>query len=140
MPGRSGLGGDQCRTDEQWKALSEVAGDDVDGWCATRTAADATDTLLAAGVPAAPVIDDSVLDSNEQLRARGSSSRSPARWRQCRVAGWPMRIDGGPDRWYDEPAPMLGEDNESVLVASWVCRPRVAALQTDAVIGTAPTF
>jgi crotonobetainyl-CoA:carnitine CoA-transferase CaiB-like acyl-CoA transferase len=32
-----------------------------------------------------------------------------------RYPGWPMRLSGGPDRWYRRAAPLLGQHNEEVL-------------------------
>jgi len=129
-------------TDEQLAALRAVAGDDVRAWTATRTADEVTKTLLGAGVPAAPVIDDCVLDGCEQLRARGFFESVPEPMGGAsELPAWPMRVDGGPDVWYAEPAPKLGEDNDAVLGGDLGVSPdELDKLRADGVIGDAPIF
>jgi crotonobetainyl-CoA:carnitine CoA-transferase CaiB-like acyl-CoA transferase len=128
-------------TPEQFTGLVSVVGDDgVEGWCRTRPAHECEAALLAAGVPAAVVVDDSAIGQNEQLRARGFFETV-----EHRVAGttelptWPFRFDDGFERWYRTAAPLLGEHNDDVLGGELgLDADELAKLRADGVIGETP--
>ena len=124
--------------EDQWKALCEVIGasawldapelatvesrlaahdkldEEIGAWCARRPLAVALAALGDAG--AEPVVAAYAIDEDEQMQARGF-------WEpvdhpvvgEHRYPGWPMRLSGGPQRWYRSPAPLLGQHNEEVL-------------------------
>jgi len=135
------LGGDgrwlvvQVQSEEQWQALRGVLGGNVAGfgslddrlarsdeldaaiaeWCARRPAADAMDSLQAAGVPAAGVAASKELMANPHLRARRFwkiLDRAYVGKHPNGVA--PYRLQDGPLElaW---PAPTLGQHNRDIL-------------------------
>lgn len=110
---------------------------EIAAWCAGRPADDALAALRSAGVPAEPVASPYHIDDNEQLVARGfwEEVDHPVVGRQ-HYPGWPMRLSGGPDRWYRSPAPLLGQHNEEVLGEMLGLAPdEMAALRDARVIG-----
>ncbi len=154
------------RTDAEWRALCRVlgplgrdgwAGDPglatvagrrpiADGvataiaaWCAERDPEEAAATLLAAGVPAAPVRPGGWQDRDPQLRARGFFHEvdHPVAGRHA-YPGWPMRASTVSGPWYAEPAPMLGQHTREVLGPLGYGDDALAALAADGVIGTTP--
>jgi crotonobetainyl-CoA:carnitine CoA-transferase CaiB-like acyl-CoA transferase len=121
-----------------------VAADRIDkelaSWSARRTLDDALAVLRGAGVPAEPVAWPYDLDQDEQLRARDFYEEvdHPVVGRQ-RYPGWPMRLSGGPTRWYRSPAPLLGQHTEEVLREELgLNEEELAALREAHVIGTQP--
>ena len=72
--------------------------------------------LRTAGVPAEPVVSGYDIDRDAEMSARGF-------WQQVDhpivgsllYPGRPMRLSGGPDRWYRSPAPLLGQHTEEIL-------------------------
>jgi crotonobetainyl-CoA:carnitine CoA-transferase CaiB-like acyl-CoA transferase len=123
--------------DPAWARAAELAGaegrraahDEIDAhlatWCATRTTAEAVETLLAAGVPAAPVLTSGELLDLAPLRARGFLEEvvHPVTGRSVHTT-YPIHFSGGPDRWHRRPAPLIGQDTEDVLR-------RIAGLTAD---------
>ena len=127
-------------TDPQWEALAAIidepklraddtlrsvagrreAHDAIDAaiasWCRSRTADEAVAELIAAGVPAAPVVPPHELAGIETLVARKfyETVDQPVAGRM-RVPGFPARFSGGPERWIRAAAPCLGEHNREVL-------------------------
>jgi crotonobetainyl-CoA:carnitine CoA-transferase CaiB-like acyl-CoA transferase len=71
--------------------------------------------LLAAGVPAAPVVHPSELAKNPQVRARGffQAMAHPVTGKH-EIPGLPVRFSEKA-QWYDAPAPTLGQDTDAVL-------------------------
>jgi crotonobetainyl-CoA:carnitine CoA-transferase CaiB-like acyl-CoA transferase len=149
-------------TDAQWQALAAViarpdlgsdqrlaslagrraAGDELDkvlaGWAAERDPLAAAATLLAAGVPAASVVDVRTTDGHPQMMARGYYEQI-----EHPVAG-PMSVPTlpfttGGERWVRRPAPTLGQDNAEVL-GRWLklTHAQLAELEAAHVIGTWP--
>ncbi len=86
----------------------------IQQWCSQQSLAGALEALKAAGVQ--PVVPAYAIDEDPQMQARGF-------WEpvvhpivgEHRYPGWPMRLSGGPERWYRSPAPLLGQHNEEVL-------------------------
>jgi crotonobetainyl-CoA:carnitine CoA-transferase CaiB-like acyl-CoA transferase len=150
-------------TDAQWSALVGALGRPswaTDARLATRTGRlneqDAIDEvlatacrgedrdalverLLAAGVPAAPVIHPSELTRNPQVRARGflEAVAHPVTGVH-ELPGLPMRFSGR-DRWYHTPAPTLGEHTATVLRdLLGLDDDAIAALRVERIIGDRP--
>jgi crotonobetainyl-CoA:carnitine CoA-transferase CaiB-like acyl-CoA transferase len=150
-------------TDAQWRALAGVLGDEalerdealsrvdgrkdahdridaaISGWARTRTASAAVEALIAACVPAAPVVRQHRLAEIETLVAREfyETTDQPVAG-TMRVPKFPIRFSSGPDRWNWRAAPCLGEHNREVLVdVLGLSEDEVQLLETDGVIGNA---
>lgn len=146
--------------DAQWPALARLIGrsdwsrwagrderhahhDEIDAaisdWVAHRDRDAAVDELLAAGVPAAPVITGRESIDNPQLAARGHQQ-----WMDHVVVGrapypsFPARFNGQYHR-LGRPAPTLGEHNNEVLSqVLGLGDAEIARLAEAQVIGTRP--
>ncbi|MGH0036973.1 MAG: CaiB/BaiF CoA transferase family protein [Myxococcota bacterium] len=150
-------------TDAQWRALvrllgepgwsrdaalSSLAGrhaahdaidDALRAWTGERELDDAVQTLLAAGVPAAPLADPRRAGRCPQHRARGFYEvvEHPVTGAHP-VPTLPFRLSGV-ERWVRRPAPTLGQHSREVL-HEWLGMddPALDALEGQGVIGTRP--
>jgi len=150
-------------TDAQWAGLVEVLGspdwacddelsdaagrrrrhDEIDEhltrWCAERTGDEIVETLWAAGVPVAKVMQPHRVADLPQLVHRGFYERvehpvnPPARHSTL-----PMRLSSGPQRFHRAPAPLLGEHNREVLSGLGLSDAEITELEEQGVIGNAP--
>lgn len=96
------------------------------------------DALLAAGIPAAPVLPTAAVLDHPQLRARGffETIDHPVVGRHD-LLGLPFRFASRPQPWFDRPAPTLGQHNHEVLGDLLGLTPDdLARLDADGVIGT----
>jgi crotonobetainyl-CoA:carnitine CoA-transferase CaiB-like acyl-CoA transferase len=148
-------------TESQWEALvtwlgspawaSRIGGDlasrqaqqdTIDGALRThfaeRELEACLDPLVAAGVPAARLVDPRALASHPQLRARGFHEEvshplvgSPA------TMGVPFRY-ASVDRWLRRAAPMLGQHNSEILMELGYDEAQIAELAAEKVIGDWP--
>jgi crotonobetainyl-CoA:carnitine CoA-transferase CaiB-like acyl-CoA transferase len=147
-------------TDEQWASLRAALGepewsadaalatatgrreahDRIDGylqeWCRARSADDAVDTLWAAGVPVARVVQPHDQPGLPQLESRGFFEEvlHPVAGR-ARYSTLPMRFSRGPDRLHRRHAPLLGEHNEELLGELGLSRAEINTLGADGIIG-----
>ena len=151
-----------CADDAQWLALAHVldrqdwiadpaladaqgrraAADELDKgiaeWAGGRTVEDAVETLVSAGVPAAPAIDPRASSQHPQIAFRGMFELV-----DHPVAGThpiptlPFRVDGV-DRWHRTPAPTLGQHNAEVLAGLGVSAEALAGLEQRGVVSTRP--
>ncbi len=149
-------------TDEQWaglvaalgnpdwatEELSTAAGrrehhgeidDHLGRWCGARTGDDIVETLWAAGVPVAKVMQPHRVGDLPQLEHRGFYERvdhpvNPT----ARHSTLPMRISTGPPRLHRTPAPLLGQHNHEVLSSLGIGDDEIAELADQGIIGTAP--
>jgi crotonobetainyl-CoA:carnitine CoA-transferase CaiB-like acyl-CoA transferase len=152
-------------TDDQWSGLAKVIGandladdpaladhagrlvhhDAIDAaiadWAAGRSAQAAVDELIAAGVPAATLIDQRNVFGHPQFEARGYFEMvEHAVVGTHPTPGQPYRFRSV-DRWITSPAPLLGEHNREVLVGELgLSDAEFAQLEADGVIGTVPQF
>ncbi|MBV8951179.1 MAG: CoA transferase, partial [Actinobacteria bacterium] len=128
-------------TDEQWESLRRVLGhpewardaalDTADGrrsahdaidaelaaWCATRPVDELVNALVAAGVPAASVVNPRDVARHPQLRFRGmfESLDHPVVGRH-ELPSIPFRFASRGDApWLQRPAPIVGQHNDEVL-------------------------
>ncbi|WNG91484.1 CoA transferase [Mycobacterium sp. ITM-2016-00318] len=138
------LGSPDWATDE----LSTAAGrrkqhDEIDDhlgrWCGTRTGDDIVETLWAAGVPVAKVMQPHRVGGLAQLEHRRFYERvdhpvNPS----ARHSTLPMRISTGPQRFHTSPAPLLGQHNYEVLSGLGLGDDDIAELGDQGIIGTAP--
>ncbi len=150
-------------TNEQWQRLTDAIGhpelaadpeladlpgrrrqhDRLDAaiasWAAPLDLTKAVDTLVSAGVPAAPATDPRRASDHPQLNARGfyEPVAHPVVGTQP-VAGLPWRATGV-DHWIRRPAPVLGEHNTEVLGGRLGCTAdELKTLEAEGVIGTWP--
>ncbi len=153
-------------TDEQWRGLAKRidAGDlladpalitregrraahdaidaRIEAWLATRDQVTAVQQLLAAGVPAHPLVNGHFLMPNPQLEARGffQVMQHPATG-DTRYPGLPMAFSALPRNLHRSPPPVLGEHNEEVLRGELrLSEEELAALRKKQIIGDRPSF
>ena len=108
-------------------------------WCAGRSGDEVVETLWAAGVPVAKVMQPHRQLELPQLRDRGFFEEvgHPING-AAPHSTLPIRLATGPSTFHRVAAPMLGEHNHEVLTALGVSAEELAALERDGVIGTAP--
>ncbi|HEX6513143.1 MAG TPA: CoA transferase [Chloroflexota bacterium] len=116
----------RCEHRDQWQPL-------VDAWFATRTKAQATDELLAQGLPVGPVQNAAELFADPQLRARQMlpEIEDPILGRY-QMAGPVPRLSESEPRV--AAAPKLGQHTESVLESLGYTADKIAALRQAEVI------
>lgn len=148
-------------TDDQWDGLVDALGrpawasdefatvegrrrhqDDIDerlsAWCAGRTGDEIVETLWAAGVPVAKVMQPHRVGDLPQLAHRGFYEvvdhpvNPPARHSTL-----PMRI-ASVRSFHRSPAPLLGQHNHEVLSGLGLSEEDIAELEDQGVIGSAP--
>lgn len=152
--------------DEQWRRAAEVLGgaelaaderfatdaarradhdalDDVIGELALELDRDeVVEALLAAGVPAAPVLSTASVLDHQQLRSRAffESIDHPIVGTHD-LLGLPFRFASRSGGWFERPAPMLGQHNAEVLGGILgLSNEELERLEADGVIGdTIPT-
>ncbi len=108
-------------------------------WCGARTGDEIVETLWAAGIPVAKVMQPHRVGDLPQLVHRRFYERvdhpvNPA----ARHSTLPMRISTGPQRFHRAPAPLLGQHNHEVLSGLGLDGDDIAELERQGVIGTAP--
>jgi crotonobetainyl-CoA:carnitine CoA-transferase CaiB-like acyl-CoA transferase len=151
-------------SDAQWRALRDALGrpdwamaadledalgrrarhDEIDdqlgAWCRTRTGDEVVETLWAAGVCVAKVLQPHRQTEIEQLAHRGFFEQlghpvNPA----ASHSTLPARFAGGPATFHRQPAPLLGEHTAEVLRGLGLDDDDIASLFDDGVIGAAPS-
>jgi crotonobetainyl-CoA:carnitine CoA-transferase CaiB-like acyl-CoA transferase len=135
----------RCEGDgEQWVAV-DLASDPLRpeeraAWCAERPPEQAAKELVDAAIPAAAMVPAFMTLDDPQLRARGyfEPVDHPLVGEQ-EYPGWPMRFSAGPERYWHDPAPFLGQHNDEVLGGELgVSDDELARLRERHVIGDAP--
>jgi crotonobetainyl-CoA:carnitine CoA-transferase CaiB-like acyl-CoA transferase len=129
---------------EQWVAV-HLASDPLppgerSAWCARRPPEQAAKELIDAGIPAAAMVPAFMTLDDPQLRARRyfEPIEHPLVG-EHEFPGWPMRFSAGPDRYWHDPAPLLGQHNQEVLGGELgVGDDELARLRDRHVIGDAP--
>ncbi|HEX2213630.1 MAG TPA: CoA transferase, partial [Mycobacterium sp.] len=149
-------------TDEQWANLIAALGDPawataemtgIDGrrrhhalideqlgaWCVTRTGDEIVETLWAAGVPVAKVMQPHRVADLPQVVHRGfyESVEHPVN-PIARHSTLPMRITTGPQAFHRTSAPLLGQHNQEVLSGLGLDDGEIAELEEQGIIGNAP--
>ena len=150
-------------TDQQWDALCVAIGrpawaedpalrhaagrrsghDAIDehlsAWCSSRGGDEVVDTLCAAGVPVAKVMQPHRQTEIDQLAHRGFFERvehpvNPT----ASHSTLPIRLENGPASFHRSPAPLLGEHTRALLAGLGLTDDEIRVLATDRVIGTVP--
>jgi crotonobetainyl-CoA:carnitine CoA-transferase CaiB-like acyl-CoA transferase len=141
--GRPDWASDPALADESGRRAAHDAIDErLSAWSAQRTAQQAEDELLAAGVPANVVINGHQLSPNPQLEHRGffQVMEHPLAGK-VRYPGQPMAFSGLPRALRRRPPPLLGEHNEEVLREELgLSTAEIDELREAKVIGNRPSF
>ena len=150
------------RNDAEWAALKDLLGnpawaDDEElathagrrrkhgvideqlaSWCAGQALESTVATLLARGIPAAPVWDARIQSKHPQFQARGffEDVEHPIVG-TIPIVRPPFRY-ATVDRWNRTPAPTMGQHNHEVLGELGLAPDEIAALEEAEVIGTKP--
>ena len=140
----------RCAGEDDWVAVSMpdqqamraaravIGGRDMaelEGWCASHSAADAAETLSAAGVPAARVQWGHELLDSPQLGHRQffESLDHPLTGRHT-YASWPARFSAGPHEWNRAPSPTMGQHNTEILTGLGFTDAEIGRMRTEGVI------
>ncbi|MET9214031.1 MULTISPECIES: CaiB/BaiF CoA-transferase family protein [unclassified Nocardia] len=109
-------------------------------WCADRDGAEVVRILWDAGVPVAEVIQPHRQADLPQLAFRGffETVTHPVTG-TARHSTVPARFSAGPYRLHRAPAPLLGQDNLTVLTALGLDATQISALIAAGVVGGEPT-
>jgi crotonobetainyl-CoA:carnitine CoA-transferase CaiB-like acyl-CoA transferase len=143
---RRGAGGVyQTLGDDEWVAVDRARDPmpvtERAAWCAVRTGAGAAAELRAQGIAAEAMVRGYATLDDRQMRARGFFERidNPLVGVQ-EYPSWPMRMSGGPERYWTGPAPTLGQHTDEVLRELGVTDEELARLRAEHVTGTTPVF
>jgi crotonobetainyl-CoA:carnitine CoA-transferase CaiB-like acyl-CoA transferase len=134
-----------------WAAVDELASvtgrrhhhdaidEQLSRWCATRTGDEVVETLWAAGVPVAKVMQPHRVGDLPQLvyRCFYEQVDHPVS-ATARHSTLPMRISSGPRRFHRTAAPLLGQHNHEVLAGLGLGEDEIAALEDQGIVGTTP--
>ncbi len=107
----------------------------IEGWTSARPKSEIVSTMIAAGVPAAPVNDVAEMLADPQVKARDMfvPFEHPA-FGPLTVTGTPLKLSETPGR-VERLAPLPGEHNEEVFVGLLGCsRQELADWQSEGVI------
>lgn len=150
------------RDDTEWAALKDLLGnpawaedeelathagrrrkhglidEQLASWCAGQALESTVATLLARGIPAAPVWDARIQSKHPQFQARGffEDVEHPIVG-TIPIVRPPFRY-ATVDRWNRTPAPTMGQHNHEVLTELGLTPDEIAALEEAEVIGTKP--
>jgi crotonobetainyl-CoA:carnitine CoA-transferase CaiB-like acyl-CoA transferase len=130
--------GDQLPTDDD--ALHDELDRRLGVAFATRDLHETVASLIEAGVPAEAVVLPGDIEGNPQHVARAffEELQHPVAGAQ-RYPGLPFRLAEGPDHWFDEPPPLIGQHNDVVLRDELgLSEDERSALRHHSIIGTRP--
>ncbi|MFN8037387.1 MAG: CoA transferase [Acidimicrobiia bacterium] len=134
----------RCDGDDEWLAVDAasdpMAAEERAAWCRERAAGDAAASLRTEGVAAAAMVPAYLALDDPQLVARGffEPLEHPVVGRQD-YPGFPMRLSGGPQRYWTSAAPTLGQHTDAVLREHLgLDDEELARLAADGVTGTEP--
>jgi crotonobetainyl-CoA:carnitine CoA-transferase CaiB-like acyl-CoA transferase len=151
-------------TDAEWRGLRRVLGDppwscdmalesaegrhaahdrldeELGAWCRTRPRDAAVEELLAAGVPAHPLVNGHRVMPNAQLEHRGFlQTLDHPHTGRSRYPGLPFGWGAPATRWNRTPPPTLGQHNDEILGgALGLSRAELDALRAKKIIGERP--
>jgi crotonobetainyl-CoA:carnitine CoA-transferase CaiB-like acyl-CoA transferase len=134
------------RPDLDHAAGRRAAHDEIDAgleqWLEGLDLDEATERLLAAGIPAQPLVNPHDLYPNAQLGHRGffQVMKHPATG-ETRYPGWPMKFSAWPRALHRRAPPLLGEHNDEVLRDELgLTSEEIERLREAQVIGDRPSF
>ena len=115
---------------------------EVEAWLMGRSRQSALDALLAAGIPASPLVNAHALMPHPQLEARGFfQTMHHPRSGEARSPGWPMAFSGLPRALHRRPPPALGQHNDEILGGELgLDEEERARLRAEGIIGERPSF
>ncbi len=116
--------------------------EEIGAWCRARPRDAAVEALLAAGVPAHPLVNGHRVMPNPQLEHRGFFQwlEHPHTGRS-RYPGLPFGWDEPGTRWNRKPPPTLGQHNDEILGRELgLSRAELAELRAKKVIGERPAW
>jgi crotonobetainyl-CoA:carnitine CoA-transferase CaiB-like acyl-CoA transferase len=121
------------------RACHDAIDDGLAQWCAQRSADDIVETLWAAGVPVAKVLQPHRQTEIPQLAYRRffETVSHPVN-DEAAHSTVPAQFSLGPQRYHRTPAPLLGEHNREVLSSIGLDDTDIDILVADGVIGQAP--
>ena len=126
------------RTLPERRAHQDTIDEALERVFAQRDLGDSVDELVAAGIPAAAIVDPRALTGHPQLAARGFMEEvdHPVVGRQSTM-GAPFRF-ASVDRWLRHAAPTLGQHNAEILSELGYGPEEIEQLKTEKVIGHWP--
>ncbi len=98
-----------------------------------KTTSELFQSLLKAGIPAAPINTVEEAINSPQIRARGMVSTMDTPYGKIPVTGTPFKMSRTPGKVSKAP-PQLGEDSESILSAAGYSSDEIEAIKRDGVI------
>ena len=120
------------------RAQQDLLDEQLGAWAATRDADAAAEQLIAAGVPAACMVDARLSGDHPQLVARGfAETVGHAVAGDLAIPTVPFRY-ASVAHWTRSPAPLLGEHNEEVLAELGYSLEEIESLREAEVIGRDP--
>ena len=124
------------------RAQHDAIDEKLEAWLTTRPREEVLAEFLAAGIPAAAVINAHSLSPHPQLEARGFFQRMEhPRSGEARYPGLPMAFSGLPRFLHRRPPPTLGQHNDEVLGRELGLDPEgLARLRKEGIIGERPSF
>lgn len=117
----------------------DVIDEHLAAWCRSRSSADIVETLWAAGVPVAKVMQPHRQAELPQLDHRGFFEMvgHPVTT-SARHSTLPVNLSNGPAQFHRQPAPLLGQHNHELLGELGLTADEIIELERSGVIGTAP--
>ncbi len=124
------------------RAGHDAIDEGIAAWCAERTAEEAAESLLSAGVPASPLLNGHFVVPNEQLAARGFFNEVAHPFTGLtRYPGYPTCFSAWDPADCRTPAPTLGQHNDEILGDELgVSDAERERLREAGVIGTRPAW
>ena len=121
------------------RAAQDVIDERLAAWCRSRTGDEIVESLWAAGVAVAKVMQPHRQGESPQVVHRRFFERVDHPVNAAAPhSTLPVRLKVGPDRFHRAPAPLLGEHNCELLRELGLTDEEIVRLEDDGVIGTTP--
>jgi crotonobetainyl-CoA:carnitine CoA-transferase CaiB-like acyl-CoA transferase len=119
---------------ERATSMGDWLGEIVEAWFARHTKAEASEKLLAAGLPIGPVQDAREIMECPQVEARKTLIDVPdSVLGSVRLVGPPLKLSGNP-KPVARPAPLLGEHTDEILAALGYSEEKIGQLREKGVV------
>jgi crotonobetainyl-CoA:carnitine CoA-transferase CaiB-like acyl-CoA transferase len=124
------------------RARQDEIGEHLDAWLADQPRSDATERLVAAGVPASEVINAHRVMPHAQLEARSFfQTMVHPETGETRYPGFPMRFQAFGPGLHRSPPPTLGQHNAEILCGELgLSEQELDELQKLQIVGERPSF